>query len=353
MATRDAEYVLLDQLGEGGFGAAFRALQRSGPKGPKREATVCVKLTAHRDAWHRECYFGELLRGNKRAVQVIDDFVLGNPAAPDGYVYALVTELMDNGSLDAYMREQPEPWPEERIRREVRGVLSALDQLHKGRAMHRDLTPMNVLVSGSGHLKLGDFGISRHAAGRADLDADAFNSFFAPTAIAVEDSTRWGAVDDVWQVGQLIAMLVRAIPEPITTKAVKTLACSDELKSITRRCIGDKALRYEDAFALAEALGGTPSSPRSRLQSLEGKTVVFTGTLWTHRVNAADLVREVGGAVSDTVSRNTDVLVCGRASHNYVAQSKGMKRIKAETLRANGQRISIITEAQFRRLVTG
>ena len=81
------------------------------------------------------------------------------------------------------------------------------------------------------------------------------------------------------------------------------------------------------------------------------KNVVFTGRLWTRRADAVDLVRHAGARVSKSVSRQTDVLVCGEPSPSYVANSKGMKRIEAETLNQQGANIAIINEAQFRRLV--
>lgn len=342
---------LQEVLGEGGFGAAYKATRHRRSGGRRRSDEVCVKLSEQRDAWHRECYFGELLRGNKRAVQVLDDFPVADPKAKDGFRYALVTEYAAQGSLDDYLDELSEPWPEARIRREVRGILSALDQLHRGRAMHRDLTPMNVFVTDKGQLKLGDFGIAIHAGAGSDVAADVFNPWFAPTATALREGGRWGAVDDVWQVGQLLAMLVRGLADPIDTSMVKTLRCSGELRQIIRRAIDPKALRYPDAFSFAEALRGAPPDTRSAVRSLVGRNVVFTGTLWTRRADATRLVESAGGRVSKAVSRQTDVLVCGAPSPSYIAKSKGMKRIEAEALNEQGARIAIVSESQFRRLV--
>ena len=36
----------------------------------------------------------------------------------------------------------------------------ALEQLHKGEVVHRDLKPDNILIDKTGHIKLTDFGLS-------------------------------------------------------------------------------------------------------------------------------------------------------------------------------------------------
>src|SRR5438045_6366379 len=95
------------------------------------------------------------------------------------------------------------------VRQEIAAILETLHVLHRGQALHRDLTPFNVFVCDDECLKLGDFGIATHQASRRGVTADAFNPLGAPTEIA------WGKVrkgqqrDDVYQVGQLIAMLLR------------------------------------------------------------------------------------------------------------------------------------------------
>ena len=61
-------------LGEGGFGQVYlaRRLGRSSAV----PASVCIKVSQRIDAWHREAYFGQLLDGHPRAIQVFDTFPL-------------------------------------------------------------------------------------------------------------------------------------------------------------------------------------------------------------------------------------------------------------------------------------
>lgn len=78
---------------------------------------------------------------------------------------------------------------------------------------------------------------------------------------------------------------------------------------------------------------------RAAAQDLAGKTFVFTGALEDFsRDQAAELVRERGGRVASSVSRNTDYVVVGA--------NPGSKYQRAQQLG-----VTIIDEAEFRRLL--
>jgi len=42
-------------------------------------------------------------------------------------------------------------------------LILAVDSIHKMNYIHRDLKPDNILIDNQGHLKLSDFGLSKHA----------------------------------------------------------------------------------------------------------------------------------------------------------------------------------------------
>ena len=75
--------------------------------------------------------------------------------------------------------------------------------------LHRDLTPMNVFVCEDGSLKLGDFGIVRHQSDRRGIRTRTLNPWGAPSEIRDAAAPKWQARDDVYQVGQLIGMLIK------------------------------------------------------------------------------------------------------------------------------------------------
>jgi len=94
------------------------------------------------------------------------------------------------------------------------------------------------------------------------------------------------------------------------TRQVNQLVCSDDLKAIIGRAVGDKPSRSPDA-SLSEALGGLEASLPVGVRSVLGEQVVFTRPLWTRRADANALVPGIGGIASQVVAANTDDLVCG------------------------------------------
>ena len=190
-------------------------------------AQVCVKLSTRMSGWLREAYFAELLEREDRALRVFDRF-----AEVDGEQmrYCLAMEYAEHGDLGAWLgREGAQS--ERFVRREIAALLGALDALHRGHALHRDLTPFNVFVCEGKRLKLGDFGIATHQLNRRGVTADAFNLFHVPNEIAWGRVRRWQKRDDIYQVGLIAAMLLRGnITSAMRSKDVRRLPCSDHLK---------------------------------------------------------------------------------------------------------------------------
>src|SRR3982074_2413431 len=117
-------------------------------------------------------------------------------------------EYAEHGDLGAWLGQRG-PQPERFVRREIAALFGALDARHKGQALHRDLTPFNVFVCKDEQLKLGDFGIATHQLSRRGVTADAFNLFNVPNEIAWGKVRRWQQRDDIYQVGQIAAMVLR------------------------------------------------------------------------------------------------------------------------------------------------
>ena len=217
----------IDQLiGQGGFGQVFRAAPLDArPVLPE----ICVKVSLHQDAWLREAYFGLLLDGHPHAIRVFDRFPLTMPGGQ--VLYCLVLELAAFGDLGAFLAHSSKAWSEAAARREIAGVLEVLRKLHRGQMLHRDLTPMNLFVCDQYRLKLGDFGIVRHQSDRRGVTARTMNLMTAPSELIDRTAPKWQARDDVYQVGQLLGMLVRGDARArLRTADVRALACSDHLK---------------------------------------------------------------------------------------------------------------------------
>jgi serine/threonine protein kinase len=336
-------------LGEGGFGQVYlaRRLGRSSAV----PATICIKVSERIDGWLREAYFGQVLEGHPRAIRVYDTFPAIAPAGD--ILYCLALEYARHGDLSAFMRRAAKAWPEAAVRREISGILEVLGKLHRGQLLHRDLTPVNVFVCDNRHLKLGDFGIVRQQSDSRGITARTMNALTAPSDILERIVPKWQARDDVYQVGQLVGMLVKGDTNVrVRPHDIRRLDCSDHLKEIIYRCLGERRKRYESANELIEALRNPPAALRvGVLKTLKGVHLAFTGILSRRRKDAMAAARRAGAIVHGMPSALTSVVVRGRPNPQQAAgRDAGLKLMEIKRLRAKGQRITLLNEAQFWRL---
>ena len=164
-----------------------------------------------------------------------------------------------------------------------------LGKLHRGQLLHRDLTPLNVFVCDGRQLKLGDFGIVQQQSDRRGITARTMNALTAPSDILAGAAPKWQARDDVYQVGQLLGMLIKGDARArIRTPDVRGLPCSDHLKEIVYRCLGERRKRYESADELIDALAQSARARSSAgvLRTLKGVHLTFTGILSKPRRDA-------------------------------------------------------------------
>ncbi|PYT16702.1 MAG: hypothetical protein DMF51_04085 [Acidobacteria bacterium] len=267
--------------------------------------------------------------------------------------YCLALEYACHGDLRAFLHRAEAGWPEKTVRREIAGILEVLRKLHRGQLLHRDLTPMNVFVCDGPSLKLGDFGIVRQQSDRGGVAAGTMNALTAPSDILAGAVPKWQARDDVYQVGQLLGMLVRGDASArLRTFEIRRLACGDHLKEIIHRCLGERRKRYESADDLIEALRNPPAPLKAGvLRSLKGVHLAFTGILSKRRDEAARAARRAGARVHGGPSARTTVVVRGRPNPLQAAgRDAGLKLMEIKRLRAKGHKITLLDERQFWRL---
>jgi len=350
-ADSGLQYRIDRLLGEGGFGQVYLAT-RIGRSGVVPSA-VCIKISARIDGWVREVYFGQLLDDHPRAIRVFDRF----PLVRDGrMLYCLVLEYARHGDLSAFLARSDKRWTEATTRREISGVLEVLAKLHRGQALHRDLTPMNVFVCDGYKLKLGDFGIVRQASDRRGITAHTMNTLTAPSDLIARAVPKWQARDDVYQVGQLLGMLLKGDARlRVRPHEVRGFTCTDQLKEIVYRCIGERRKRYESADELIAALRNPPPTLRSGvLRSLKGVHLAFTGILSVKRRDAIRAAKKAGAIVHGAPSAKTTVVVRGRPNPLQAAgRDGGIKLMEIKRLREKGHRITLLNEVQFWRLTQG
>ena len=344
------QYQIERLLGQGGFGQVFLS-RRLGRSADVPEA-VCIKVSDRIDSWVREAYFGRLLDDHPRAIRMFDAFPLVTAGRP--VLYCLALEYAPHGDLSAFLCRDGRRWTEAAVRREIAGILEVLGKLHRGQLLHRDLTPVNVFVCEGRRLKLGDFGIVRQQSDNRGITARTMNTLTAPSEFLAGAAPKWRARDDVYQVGQLLAMLVKGNAQArISTSEVRGLSCSDHLKEIIHRCIGERRKRYENANELIDALRTPPASLKAGvLRSLKGVHLAFTGILSRRRHEAAAAARRAGAVIHSGPSVRTTVVVRGKPNPLQAAgRQGGLKLMEIKRLREKGHRITLLNEKQFWTLV--
>jgi serine/threonine protein kinase len=345
------QYRIEGPIGAGGFGQAYLA-HRSG-RSSLVPSTVCIKVSTRIDGWVRETYFGQVLDGHEHAIRVYDAFPLVH--ADGGVRYFLVLELAEHGDLSAFLRRGGRGWSESLVRREIAGILDVLGRLHRGQSLHRDLTPVNVFVCSGPHLKLGDFGIVRQQNDSGGITAHTMNRMTAPSELLDRAAPKWQARDDVYQVGQLLGMLILGdASRRVRTSDVRSLKCTDHLKEIVHRCLGERRKRYESADEMIEALRTKPAPLKPGvIRSLKGVHVTFTGIFSKTRKKVAAAAKRAGATVHSGPSAKTTVIVRGRPNPLQAAgREGGLKLMEIRRLRAKGHRITVLTETQFWRLTS-
>jgi serine/threonine-protein kinase len=344
------EYRIDRLLGQGGFGQVYLARRRG--RSSTVPDTVCIKVSPSIDGWLREAYFGQLLDGHPRAIRVYDMFPLMR--ANGQVLYYLALEYARHGDLSSFLKRSAKPWSEAMARREIAGILEVLGRLHRGQMLHRDLTPMNVFVCDGTRLKLGDFGIVRQQSDSRGITARTLNTAMVPSDFLARAVPKWQARDDVYQVGQLLGMLVKGdARERVRPFEVRRFRCSDHLKEIVYRCIGERRKRYESADELIEALRNPPAQLKAGvLRTLKGVHLAFTGILSRTRVEAIRAARRAGAIIHSGPSIRTTVVVRGKPNPLQAAgKDSGVKLMEIKRLRQKGHRITLLNETQFWRLV--
>jgi len=158
-ATYCAKYYKERLIGRGAYGEAWLVRQTKDPNAQCYIATILnlPAMTARKkqDAYSEikclaSCHHPNIIR-------YVEDY-------DDGEVLLIIMEFAESGDLDKNIKQRA---AEKRSFQEIEVLLMflqlclALDHIHRGRMMHRDIKTANVMLTSSGLVKIADFGFSR------------------------------------------------------------------------------------------------------------------------------------------------------------------------------------------------
>lgn len=312
----ESKWTLARLLGAGGVAAVYEAEHRNGKR-------VAIKiLHAHfahdfgvRERFFREAYVANSI-GHPAVVQIDDDGV-----DDDGHPF-LVMERVDGVTLEQRRLEAGGTLTAEELLPIVAQLLDVLVVAHERGVVHRDLKPENLMLTGTGAVRVLDFGLAR----AIELEPD--NKLTQPGAIlgtpsfmAPEQALgRWELVDertDLWALGAICftALTGRAVHIGATAQETMALAgtahapaLADVLEDVAPELAAfvDRALvyakpdRYADADdmatelrdVVAPALGLTLplSETPPWLTSAPKRATVSAETSYVRAVEQADTV---------------------------------------------------------------
>ena len=156
-------YVIESQMGSGGMGTVYKALDRSRSEHTETETHVAIKIL-HEQTRGRAEVVSKLRR------EFYSAQVLSHPSVVKVYELDLdhdfsffTMELIEGESLLSVM-QKVHPLPRDYVWAVIREVGSGLAHAHDRRVIHGDLKPQNVMVTNDGELRILDFGTSRDSA---------------------------------------------------------------------------------------------------------------------------------------------------------------------------------------------
>jgi len=196
-------YRSLDLLGCGGYGSVYLvermpALERFvSKKIPVREITEV-------DEYSREAKELIMLR-HRHIVSYEEDFVHVEYGGLEPKTYfIIIMEFCPEGDLKEKIEQDFLSFTEDWVRTIFAQLLQAVQYLHSKNVIHRDLKSQNVFLSQEGHVRLGDFGLCRHAPrrlGNSTLTHAGTDCYMAPEMLA---SSRYGKPADMWSLGCIL-----------------------------------------------------------------------------------------------------------------------------------------------------